>query len=103
MNKGPNERTYTLFSGFFVLVSVVKLKILGTSVLMASCFQHVSLPSYKNKVCNEKPFLPRTSNHARHTESVGSALMLYRFSRLGFDLTVCFEWKYPRICIAVHG
>ena len=35
-----------------------------------------------------------------YVESVGSALRLYRFN--GFDLTVCWSWRYPRVAITLH-
>ena len=35
-----------------------------------------------------------------YVEQVGSALRLYRFR--GFDVTVCWSLKYPRLAVSIH-
>jgi hypothetical protein len=48
-----------------------------------------------------RPFFPFLQVSRGRTESAGSALRLYRFPRLEFDLALRLEWRYPRICIAI--
>ncbi len=51
----------------------------------------------------KNPFFPILQIGRGRVESVGSKLRLYRFPRLGFDLTICFEWRNPRICIEIYN
>jgi hypothetical protein len=50
----------------------------------------------------KNPFPPFIQINRGRVESVGPALRLYRFPKLRFDLVLCFDWGYPRICITIY-